>query len=112
MIEGHTRDLIFFTGGAAIVLLAMYLPFIRFPWKDPIGWIALKPCKFCGSKDARLKYVHGGEQAFCFDCKAHGPVKPQGKEAVEAWNGASLGLADLLPTAESPKPENARQQLP
>lgn len=89
MIDGYLRDFIIFALGALVALLVVFRPSLRTPWKDPISWLELKPCQFCGSKDARLQHVSGGEQAFCYDCKAHGPVKPDGRQAADAWNGVT-----------------------
>lgn len=55
----------------------------------------LKPCPFCGSKWANVKYVnnpfdrhhiYGGFAAYCDDCGATTKHFKTEQEAIEAWN--------------------------
>lgn len=46
----------------------------------------LKPCRWCGSKDAVVYTCRSGQQVQCCDCGACGPDAGTHEEAIEAWN--------------------------
>ena len=65
----------------------------------------LKPCPFCGSREATIQGRHGNRRNWwvqCYDCYACAGACPDRAAAISAWNDRTALAADVTPWKCSP----------